>query len=191
MFSLTDKWATGLAGAVKATVQRSMSSWQLAFKLSSKMKIVSIWNCQLVSSVTNADGTTTVTIKNPSWQTSVAAGQVLDIGFTAQFPQGNSPSVNNQGFALSASPFRADEAEAQAGDAAAAQEGGKKKGLETGAIVGIAVGGAAGVAALLAGALIARKKLINRRGSSTPETPGPENIMFSNVAQASPAVAVN
>lgn len=190
MFSLTDKWATGMAGSVKATVQRAMSSWQLSFKLKSTMKIVSIWNCQLVSAVANADGTQTVTIRNPSWQTSVSAGQVLDVGFTANFPSGMAPTVYNQGFSLVASTFRAEEdgsSDSSASQASEAQSG-SSAGLSTAAAVGIAVGGSAAVAALIVGALIAKKKLSSRRPASAPETPGPEVIKFSTLATASPAV---
>jgi hypothetical protein len=184
-FSLTDKWNSGMAAAVRAVAKRPMSSWSMSFKIAGSMKIAAIWNCQLVSLTRNADGSQTVSIKNPTWQTSVAAGQVLDIGFTTSFPYGSSASVNSAGYGLSAGS-RAEESENAGAESGSAQQNASTEGgLSTAAAVGIAVGGAAGLAALLAGALIARKKMQPKKA------PGSEEIQFSSVATASPAVSVH
>jgi hypothetical protein len=186
-FALTDKWLTGMAASVKATAQRAVGSWQLSWKIHSNMKIAAIWNCQLISTHNNGDGTTTVLVKNPSWQTSVPSGSVLDIGFTVSFPQGQAPTVSNRGFGLTAAS-RADVESAADADGAGADSAGKSSGMSTAAAIATGVGAAVGTALLALGVVLGRRRYLKR---NAPKAPGSEEIQFSNVAQESPAMSVH
>ncbi len=89
-YTITDNWGTGFVAEVRFTTPVALKSWTAGWNFSGNQRITNLWN-----GVFSQSGTA-VSVRNASWNGTVAAGGTTGFGFQASHSGSNAkPSVIN------------------------------------------------------------------------------------------------
>ncbi|GAA2748092.1 glycoside hydrolase family 18 chitinase [Kitasatospora cinereorecta] len=89
-FAKDQDWGTGYGGSYTITNSSTsaLNNWTLEFDLPANNSVASLWNATYTTASSH------VTVKPPSWQTSIAAGASYNVGFNIAYSGAYAPLKN-------------------------------------------------------------------------------------------------
>jgi len=89
-FAKDQDWGTGYGGSytINNGTTSAINGWTLEFDLPTNNSVASLWNATYTTSASH------VTVKNPSWQTTIAPGASYNFGFNIAYSGAYTPLLN-------------------------------------------------------------------------------------------------